>query len=209
MKHLIYTKKNGEEIEFDDFCDNTEEFNSYWTCMCPTCLEKHREDLDVKSDNAGVGTCSVLGCNNNADYYIDFKKDEVKITDSKRYAVLIHPTDPTQAVSVDINESADSLADIDRRHKDALSDDPYFLYEIRLFPINNNIPACLIVDKGHYFKGFKHNGVASLIANTAIFGNALYLKYMHGKYHYFEKDEAEEIANFFNQMKKFCVVERK
>lgn len=203
MKHLMFTKKNGEQIEFDDFCDNTEEFGSYWTCMCSHCYEKHKDELEDKADNGGVGTCSVSGCNNHADYYIDFNKDEVNIVDSKRYGVLIHPVNGAKPIIIEANES-----DIDRRHKTALKDDPYFLYETRLFPVNNCIPACLIVDKGHYFKGYKHNGVASLLANTPIFGEALYLDYRHGYYHYFEKDEAEKIADFFNQINKFCVVKR-
>lgn len=83
MIFVPYVKK-GETtpIVFDDFTDNTEEFQSYWCCMCSSCCEKYKSVLGDRMDDAGQGTCSVEGCEHEADYYIDFGMDEVIFTDN-------------------------------------------------------------------------------------------------------------------------------
>lgn len=79
MKNMIYISKRGKQIIFDDYEDNTEEYNSYWVEMCPQCYQKYKDILDKRADDGGIasGTCSVKGCANEADYYVDFTKNEV------------------------------------------------------------------------------------------------------------------------------------
>lgn len=79
MADMIYTSKRGKQIVFDDFEDNTEEYDSYWVEMCPHCHNKYRGILGNRADDGGTacGTCSVKGCENDADYYVDFNMNEV------------------------------------------------------------------------------------------------------------------------------------
>lgn len=79
MADMIYTSKRGKQIVFDDFEDNTEEYDSYWVEMCPHCHNKYRGILGNRADDGGTacGTCSVKGCENEADYYVDFNMNEV------------------------------------------------------------------------------------------------------------------------------------
>lgn len=81
MANMIYTSKRGKQIVFDDYVDNKEEYNSYWAEMCPHCHNKYKGILGKRCDDGGTasGTCSVKGCENEANYYVDFDKDEVKI----------------------------------------------------------------------------------------------------------------------------------
>ncbi len=79
MADMIYTSKRGKQIVFDDFEDNTEEYDSYWVEMCPHCHNKYKGVLGNRADDGGTacGTCSVKGCENDADYYVDFNMNEV------------------------------------------------------------------------------------------------------------------------------------
>lgn len=78
MTKMIYTSKRGKQIVFDDFVDNTEEYQSYWVEMCPHCHNKYRGILCKRVNRGSAwGTCSVDGCENEADYYVDFDMNEV------------------------------------------------------------------------------------------------------------------------------------
>lgn len=78
MKDMVYTSKRGKQIVFDDYEDNVEEYNSYWVYMCPHCHNKYKGILGNRVDNGcGGGICSVKGCENEADYYVDFDMNEV------------------------------------------------------------------------------------------------------------------------------------
>ena len=83
MKNMIYTSKRGRKVIFDDYEDNTKEFNSYWVEMCPHCHRKYTKILKGKFDDGGTacGICSVKGCENDAEYYADFNMDEVTFED--------------------------------------------------------------------------------------------------------------------------------
>ena len=74
MKKMFY-----KGIAFDDYVNNVSEYNSYWAEMCPHCYNKYKDILGNRADDGGCacGTCSVSGCENEADYYVDFDKDEV------------------------------------------------------------------------------------------------------------------------------------
>lgn len=78
MKVLQFTAKNGSQILFDDFTDErNEDYCGVWTRICPHCGKKYFGSLkDEHLDDCGSGTCSVLGCENKADYYVDFWEDE-------------------------------------------------------------------------------------------------------------------------------------
>lgn len=58
---------------FDDVVKN--EDGGYWACICKDCVKKHNISENLL-DDAGQGTCSVAGCWNEADYYIDFPQIE-------------------------------------------------------------------------------------------------------------------------------------
>ena len=77
MLNMVYTSKRGKQITFDDFEDNTADFDSYWGEMCPSCHNKYRGILGDRASIGAMGTCSVKGCENEADYYVDFNKNEV------------------------------------------------------------------------------------------------------------------------------------
>ena len=77
-RNMIYISTDGNKIVFDDFVDNTIEYNSYWVGMCTDCYNKYRSILGNKVDDCGSGCCSVCGCSNEADYYVDFDMNEVE-----------------------------------------------------------------------------------------------------------------------------------
>lgn len=82
---MIYTSKRGKQIVFDDYADDTEEYKSYWVEMCPHCHNKYKGILGNRADDGGTacGTCSVKGCNNEANYYVDFGINEVAFVDAE------------------------------------------------------------------------------------------------------------------------------
>ena len=75
MKNMKY-----KEVTFDDYVNNTEEYNSYYVEMCPNCYNKYKDILGNRVDDGGAacGICYVKGCENEADYYIDFDMNEVE-----------------------------------------------------------------------------------------------------------------------------------
>lgn len=84
VKNMVFTSKRGKQIVFDDFCDDyedDEEIPFVWVEMCPRCHNKYRGILGNRCDDGGSAqaTCSVKGCNNTANYYVDFNSKEVKI----------------------------------------------------------------------------------------------------------------------------------
>ena len=78
---MVYTSKRGEQIVFDDFVDSIRDHGSYWGELCPHCHNKYKDILGQRVDDGGTacGTCSVEGCDNEADYYVDFSENEVNI----------------------------------------------------------------------------------------------------------------------------------
>lgn len=83
QQNMIYTSKRGKQIVFDDFVDNTKEYQSCWVEMCPKCHNKHKGILGNRAHHGAMGTCSVLGCENEADYYVDFAETEIEIVNEK------------------------------------------------------------------------------------------------------------------------------
>ena len=75
-KNMVYKSLKGKKIVFDDFVDNTMEYKSYWVGMCTCCYNKYRDILGNRIDDCGSGLCSVNGCSNEADYYVDFDMNE-------------------------------------------------------------------------------------------------------------------------------------
>ena len=81
FENLVYTSKRGKQIVFDDFVKD-EEYDNVWAEMCPHCHRKYRKILLGHFDDGGTAQaiCSVKGCNNEADYYVDFySTDNIKI----------------------------------------------------------------------------------------------------------------------------------
>lgn len=79
MKNMVYTSKRGKQIVFDDFVNEIKEYGSCYVEMCPHCHNKYRGILGKRCDASGtaMGTCSVKGCWREADYYVDFDKNEI------------------------------------------------------------------------------------------------------------------------------------
>lgn len=75
---MIYTSRRGKKIVFDDYVNNTFEYNSYWVGMCPSRHNKYKNILGNRVDDCGSGYCSVKGCSNEASYYVDFDMNEVE-----------------------------------------------------------------------------------------------------------------------------------
>lgn len=72
MKKLVISK-NGEKVIFDDFTDEREEdYCGVWACVCKSCAEKYKSVLFDHMDDCGSGCCSVDGCENDGDFYVDF-----------------------------------------------------------------------------------------------------------------------------------------
>ena len=57
---------------FDDFATN--EDGSCWAHICKSCVERYKISETLLDDGCGGGTCGVQGCENEADFYIDFPK---------------------------------------------------------------------------------------------------------------------------------------
>lgn len=80
-RNMIYTFNSGNTIIFDDYVDNTLEYNSYWVSMCKHCYNKYKDILENRVDDCGSGCCSIKGCENEADHYVDFDMNEVEFVD--------------------------------------------------------------------------------------------------------------------------------
>lgn len=78
-KKLIFKGHNGQTIILDDFVDDTKEYNLYWGGLCPSCRKRYKDILGDRIEEFGCGTCSVEGCWNAAENYVNFIKEEVKI----------------------------------------------------------------------------------------------------------------------------------
>ena len=61
-------------VRFDDFAEN--EDGSHWAYMCKECAEKYGISKKYLDNGCGGGICSVQGCECEADYYIDFPKEQ-------------------------------------------------------------------------------------------------------------------------------------
>ena len=59
--------------KFDDI--TVDKTNGHeWSQICKTCVQEHNltKYVNPESKGYGNGICGVTGCNNEADYYIDF-----------------------------------------------------------------------------------------------------------------------------------------
>jgi len=62
-------------VVFDDYTENAKgDGYGHWTQICQGCVDKHGIDKSLL-DEAGQGICGVQGCENKADYYLDFPKE--------------------------------------------------------------------------------------------------------------------------------------
>ena len=83
-RNMVYVSTDEKKIVFDDFVDNTIEYNSYWVGMCSDCYDKYKNILGSRVSHDGSGCCSVCGCWNEADYYVDFDMNEVEFERIKK-----------------------------------------------------------------------------------------------------------------------------
>lgn len=65
----------NDVVRFEDFTVN-DDCGSRWTYICPECVKKHGISEALLSDGCAAGVmCSVEGCQNEADWYIDIPED--------------------------------------------------------------------------------------------------------------------------------------
>lgn len=62
-------------VVFDDFVESD---YGVWSQICDSCVNKHGISQSVLSTYSGSGICDVKGCENEADYYIEFPNDCTK-----------------------------------------------------------------------------------------------------------------------------------
>ena len=88
-RNMVYAFDN-KQIVFNDYADNTKEYNSYWVYMCTHCYNKYKNILGNRVDNSGCGgICSVKGCSNEASCYVDFDMNEVTFVANDFYKDLL------------------------------------------------------------------------------------------------------------------------
>ena len=71
----------NDVVRFDDFVTN--EDGSCWAYMCKECAEKYEISEKYLDNGCGGGICSVQGCENEADYYIDFPENTEGLAESE------------------------------------------------------------------------------------------------------------------------------
>jgi len=72
-------------ITFDDFVDDRDDFRvpKYWSQVCESCYRKYADKLSSCADGAfGYGICGVEGCENAAEYYVDFDDSALLVTEA-------------------------------------------------------------------------------------------------------------------------------
>lgn len=82
MLNLAYKLKDGNDLLFDDYINESEDYGTYYVLMCEDCRRKYAENFkhEPKAVTSGAnGICSVCGCENEADYYIDFDTSHVSL----------------------------------------------------------------------------------------------------------------------------------
>lgn len=88
MKKLLY-----KGIEFDDFVDEVEEYGTYYVHMCDSCYQKHKKSIGNRIDKGSAnGYCSVAGCENEAEHYVDFSPEDISFV-LDRYFYIIEQSD--------------------------------------------------------------------------------------------------------------------
>ena len=65
-------------IHFDDFVSKEDVSGDEvgWSQICQDCIDKYELDPRALSSLAGEAICGVEGCENEADYYVDFHEEE-------------------------------------------------------------------------------------------------------------------------------------
>jgi hypothetical protein len=71
----MYQYKN---ITFDDAVSKEDDGINAWSQVCNKCVDKHHIEQDKLSPVPSECICGVEGCENEADYYIDFDDEELK-----------------------------------------------------------------------------------------------------------------------------------
>lgn len=72
-------------IVFDDYVDD-QQYNSFWANMCQKHRVEYKKILGKKATKGSCnGLCSVKDCQQEADYYVDFKPEEIVLKDVNLY----------------------------------------------------------------------------------------------------------------------------
>lgn len=82
-KLLVFTADNEDRIVFDEWTDERgwkrDEGCDFWVYMCEECRRKYAHLLGgrVSPEDGNSDWCSVSGCGNSGNYYVDFAEGEV------------------------------------------------------------------------------------------------------------------------------------
>ena len=74
-----------EQVWFEDYCTVDSDHVGTWAYICPECVKKYGISKALLSDGlAGGCLCSVDGCKNEAEWYLDFPKEAGKPEERQR-----------------------------------------------------------------------------------------------------------------------------
>lgn len=82
-ENMVFASADGKVV-FDDYAEYVDDSSDerevcYWAEICKECLAKYRKVLGNGriDEGSAQGICSVKGCENEADSYVDFGSSEV------------------------------------------------------------------------------------------------------------------------------------
>lgn len=78
----------NEVVRFDDFVQDKEN-GHYWGHICKECVKKYGISEMFLDNGCGDGICGVQGCENEADFYIDFPEVEGPAENERIWAVAL------------------------------------------------------------------------------------------------------------------------
>ena len=75
---MIYESKTGDTVKFDDY--EQEDTGATWVAICKDCWKKYKDTLEnaKHSPASCISVCYVKDCRNEAEFYIDFTKEQKK-----------------------------------------------------------------------------------------------------------------------------------
>lgn len=65
------------DIIFEDIEKKQKDGYNDWSGICQKCIDKYNINESMLDGSCGSGCCMVSGCENEADYYIDFEDGDI------------------------------------------------------------------------------------------------------------------------------------
>lgn len=75
LNERMIEKMKFKNVKFDDYCKEEDSSTGIaWSQICKNCVNKHNINDSCLSDIPHESICGVEGCEEEADYYIDFEE---------------------------------------------------------------------------------------------------------------------------------------